>query len=78
MSTSHRRSFDGGVTWGPGNAGGDNHDIWIDPLLPDRIAVGHDGGISISTNRGKSVAAADACRSRRCTTCSSTTRSPTS
>jgi len=54
MSTRHRRSFDGGSTWTGGNAGGDNHDIWIDPLLPDRIIVGHDGGLSISTNRGDS------------------------
>ncbi len=54
MSTRHRRSFDGGSTWTSGNAGGDNHDIWIDPLLPDRIVVGHDGGMSISTNRGES------------------------
>jgi len=54
MSTRHRRSFDGGTTWTAGNAGGDNHDIWIDPLMPDRIVVGHDGGMSISTNRGQS------------------------
>jgi hypothetical protein len=54
MSTRHRRSFDGGVTWSGGNAGFDHHDIWIDPLLPDRIIVGHDGGPSISTNRGES------------------------
>jgi photosystem II stability/assembly factor-like uncharacterized protein len=54
MSTRHRRSSDGGRTWTSGNAGGDNHDIWIDPLMPDRMAVGHDGGVSISTNRGKS------------------------
>jgi len=54
MSTRHRRSFDGGRTWTGGNAGGDNHDIWIDPLMPDRIMVGHDGGVSISTTRGAS------------------------
>ncbi len=35
-------------------AGGDNHDVWVDPLLADRILVGHDGGGSISTNRGDS------------------------
>jgi photosystem II stability/assembly factor-like uncharacterized protein len=33
--------------------GGDHHDIWIDPTNANRMAVGHDGGISISTNRGK-------------------------
>jgi photosystem II stability/assembly factor-like uncharacterized protein len=34
--------------------GGDHHDIWIDPTDANRQAVGHDGGISISINRGKS------------------------
>jgi photosystem II stability/assembly factor-like uncharacterized protein len=34
--------------------GGDNHDIWIDPINADRMAVGNDQYISISTNRGKS------------------------
>jgi photosystem II stability/assembly factor-like uncharacterized protein len=33
--------------------GGDNHDIWIDPLQPDRFMVAHDGGASITLNRGK-------------------------
>ena len=33
--------------------GGDHHDIWIDPTNAKRMAVGHDGGISITTNRGK-------------------------
>jgi photosystem II stability/assembly factor-like uncharacterized protein len=52
-------SLDGGETIlggdrSPNRPGGDNHDMWIDPLLPDRMMVGHDGGVSISTNRGKS------------------------
>jgi len=54
MSTVHTVSLDGGRTVRPGRAGGDNHDIWIDPLLPDRIIVGYDGGVSISTTRGRS------------------------
>lgn len=33
--------------------GGDHHDIWIDPANPNRMTVGHDGGVSITTNRGK-------------------------
>ena len=33
--------------------GGDHHDIWIDPTNADRMTVGHDGGISVTTNRGK-------------------------
>lgn len=35
-------------------AGGDNHDVWVDPWLPGRILVAHDGGGSISLNRGES------------------------
>ncbi|HEV8598759.1 MAG TPA: hypothetical protein VGQ69_05330 [Gemmatimonadales bacterium] len=52
------KTLDGGkTTIDPPNAeipGGDHHDIWIDPLDASRLAVGHDGGISISINRGKS------------------------
>src|SRR5207245_1163007 len=36
--------------------GGDNHDIWIDPLNPDRFMIAHDGGASITLNRGKTFA----------------------
>lgn len=35
-------------------AGGDNHDVWVDPENPDRILVAHDGGGSLSLNRGAS------------------------
>lgn len=35
-------------------SGGDHHDMWIDPVNPDRMMVGNDQGISISLNRGKS------------------------
>lgn len=52
MATRHSVSYDGGLTTRGGGAGGDNHDLWIDPLLPDRMIMGHDGGISISTTRG--------------------------
>ncbi len=34
------------------SAGYDNHDIWIDPEIPDRVLVAFDGGASISLNRG--------------------------
>jgi photosystem II stability/assembly factor-like uncharacterized protein len=34
--------------------GGDHHDIWIDPGNGDRMAVSHDVGVSITTNRGRS------------------------
>jgi photosystem II stability/assembly factor-like uncharacterized protein len=35
-------------------AGADHHDIWIDPTNGDRFIVGHDFGLSISSNRSKS------------------------
>ncbi len=47
-------SVDGGSTLVERSyrAGGDNHDVWVDPWMPERILVAHDGGGSISTNRG--------------------------
>ena len=54
LATSHRTSLDGGLSITRGSAGGDNHDMWIDPLIPDRMIVGNDGGVSISTTRGRS------------------------
>ena len=45
---SHRvHGFDEAPGW-------DHHDIWIDPTDGDRMAVAHDGGVSISENRGRS------------------------
>lgn len=35
------------------NAGGDNHDMWIDPSNPDRMMIAHDGGASITLTGGK-------------------------
>ncbi|MEM7584130.1 MAG: sialidase [Acidobacteriota bacterium] len=53
MAVRHSRSLDGGLSSTAENqAGWDHHDIWIDPEIPDRMIVGHDGGISISTTRG--------------------------
>ena len=47
-------SIDGGVTsrdvlavWP------DNHDMWIDPLNPNRLIIANDRYVNISTNRGK-------------------------
>jgi photosystem II stability/assembly factor-like uncharacterized protein len=54
-ATRFHMSQDGGKTiqrfspWG-----GDHHDMWIDPKNPDRMIVGNDQGIAISTTRGKS------------------------
>ena len=53
MSTAHTKSLDGGVSF-TSISGGDNHDMWIDPLLPDRMIVGNDQGVRISLNRGRS------------------------
>jgi hypothetical protein len=52
MSTAYTKSLDGGVSF-TSISGGDNHDMWIDPLMPDRMIIGNDGGIRISTNRGR-------------------------
>lgn len=53
MSVDQTRSLDGGLTVTENNSGWDHHDIWIDPRNPERIITGHDGGVSVSTNRGK-------------------------
>ncbi|MGW8266065.1 MAG: WD40/YVTN/BNR-like repeat-containing protein [Longimicrobiales bacterium] len=52
LATSHTTSLDGGLTVRRGSGGGDNHDMWIDPLQPDRMIIGNDGGVHISTTRG--------------------------
>ncbi len=46
-------SHDGGRSIEAQNSGFDHHDMWIDPADSDRRIVGHDGGVSITTNRGK-------------------------
>ncbi len=54
-ATRFHMTLDGGANikrFSP--SGGDHHDMWIDPLNPERMLVGNDQGISISTNRGKS------------------------
>ena len=48
------RSLDGGATDHPFGGGGDNHDFWIDPTDPNRMMIAHDGGASITLNRGAS------------------------
>lgn len=56
LSVRFSKSEDGGKTLmkRPPRGGGDNHDMWIDPSIPDRMMVAHDGCASISLNRGKS------------------------
>jgi len=54
MATSYTVTDDGGPTLrGGGGNGGDFHDMWIDPTMPDRMILGHDQGVSISTTRGE-------------------------
>ena len=45
-------SKDGGKTFTRGFGGGDNHDMWIDPTNPKRIAVAHDNGVIVTTDGG--------------------------
>jgi len=54
-SVSWSVSRDGGLTLARDitRAGGDNHDVWIDPLNPNRILDANDQGVNISLNRGK-------------------------
>jgi photosystem II stability/assembly factor-like uncharacterized protein len=58
LCASFSKSLDGGATAEVMSAGqtpgGDNHDMWIDPGNANRMAVANDGGVSISTTRGRS------------------------
>ncbi len=58
VTASFSKTLDGGKTTTDVGAdetpGGDHHVVWIDPTNGDRMAVAHDGGVSISINRGKS------------------------
>lgn len=58
IAAAYSTTLDGGLT---STAAGflegpnwDHHDMWIDPLNPDRHIVSGDGGVSISENRGAS------------------------
>jgi photosystem II stability/assembly factor-like uncharacterized protein len=44
---------DGGETSEQISWGGDNHDMWADPKNPNRMMIGSDGGVSITTTRGR-------------------------
>ena len=56
VSVRFTMSRDGGqsLTRVPFSAGGDNHDVWIDPVNPDRMMIAHDGGASMTVTGGKS------------------------
>ena len=47
------KSTDGGVSFTEINTPhGDNHDLWIDPVDPNRMVQGNDGGACVSFNGG--------------------------
>lgn len=60
LSPNYVISLDGGKTFiepntdGFASAGGDNHDIWIDPVNSSRVMVANDAGISISLDGSRS------------------------
>ena len=57
LTSSYSKSIDGGQTLTVLNGieapGGDHHDIWIDPANANRQIVGHDQGVSVTNNRGR-------------------------
>ncbi len=54
-NSSFFKSTDGGRTWQSQPWGGDNHDIWMDPLSPDHFALTYDGGASVTADHGESL-----------------------
>ena len=58
LTAAYNVSLDGGETTRTGagfgsSPGGDNHDIWIDPTEPNRMAIANDSGVSLSVTRGR-------------------------
>jgi photosystem II stability/assembly factor-like uncharacterized protein len=48
------QSTDGGVTFQRGAIpGGDNHDLWINPLVPNRMIEANDQGVVLTVNGGQ-------------------------
>ena len=59
LNSTYSISRDGGLTLEPQlqaetAPGGDHHDMWFDSTNANRMIVGHDQGLSISENRGRS------------------------
>ncbi|MGC2131591.1 MAG: hypothetical protein WA629_16010 [Candidatus Aquilonibacter sp.] len=53
ISGELKRSTDGGKHFHGIEAGGDNHDVWIDPANPKRVLLGSDMGFDLSNDDGK-------------------------
>lgn len=57
ISVGIMKSVDGGKSfvknYNQWAAGGDNHDMWFDPKIPDRMMCAHDGCANLSFNGGK-------------------------
>jgi photosystem II stability/assembly factor-like uncharacterized protein len=52
-SSDLHQSLDGGEVFRSVPWGGDTHDIWIDPLDPDRFVITDDAGLIITTVHGR-------------------------
>ncbi len=53
ISGGLQRSTDGGKKFHGVDAGGDNHDLWIDPKNHNRLLLGSDMGFDLSNDGGK-------------------------
>ncbi len=57
FTSGFAQTLDGGLTnqmkQGNSSPGGDNHDMWIDPDDPTRMAVVNDQGVALSVTRGR-------------------------
>ncbi|MGY6558426.1 MAG: WD40/YVTN/BNR-like repeat-containing protein [Nitritalea sp.] len=55
MNVSYHKSTDGGKTFKGANAPhGDHHDLWIDPVDPQRMIIADDGGAQVTFDGGTS------------------------
>ena len=52
LNTGAAQTPDGGATWQPLGAGGDNHALWINPKDSKHMLLGYDHGMSITFDGG--------------------------
>jgi photosystem II stability/assembly factor-like uncharacterized protein len=52
-NSAFHQSLDSGESFHEVRWGGDTHDIWIDPVNPDRFVITDDGGMIITTVHGR-------------------------